>query len=77
MSHHAKKPYNECREKSEVNKMRYKTVVLKYNPIAKKMAEEAEKIANEYAEKGWRLLTFSVTPSAKGILVFEIPEEKQ
>lgn len=57
--------------------MRYKAVVLKYNPRAVKMAEEAERVANEYAEKGWKLVTFSVMPSAKGILVFEVSEEKQ
>ena len=54
--------------------MKYKTVVLKYNPCAKKMAKEVEKTANEYAQKGWKLLTFSVTLSAKAILVFEVSE---
>ena len=57
--------------------MKYKTVVLKYNPRAKKMAEEVEKAANEYAEKGWKLTTFSVTLSAKAILVFEVPDAEQ
>ena len=57
--------------------MKYKTVLLKYNPRAKKMAEEVERVANEYAEKGWKLLTFSVTLSAKAILVFEVPDAKQ
>lgn len=57
--------------------MKYKAVVLKYNPHAKKMAEEVEKTANEYAEKGWTLKTFSVTLSAKAILVFEVPDTKQ
>ena len=57
--------------------MKYKTVVLKYNPRAKKMAEEVEKVANEYAGKGWKLATFSVTLSAKAILVFEVPDTKQ
>ena len=57
--------------------MRYKTVVLKYNPRAKKMAEEVEKVANEYVEKGWKLVTFSVTLSAKAILVFEVPDANQ
>lgn len=57
--------------------MKYKTVVVKYNPRAKKMAEEVERVANEYAEKGWKLLTFSVTLSAKAILVFEVPDAKQ
>lgn len=55
--------------------MKYKTVVLKYNPRAKKMAEEVEKTANLYAEKGYKLVTFSVTLSAKAILVFEVPNE--
>ncbi len=57
--------------------MKYKTVGLKYNPRAEKMAEEVEKVANEYAEKGWKLITFSVTPSAKAILVFEVPDAKR
>lgn len=51
--------------------MKYKTVTLKYNPSAVKMAEEIEKTANEYAENGWKLLTFSITLSARAILVFE------
>ena len=51
--------------------MKYKTIVLKYNPGAVKMAEEIEKTANEYAENGWKLLTFSITLSARAILVFE------
>lgn len=55
--------------------MKYKTVVADYNPRAEKMAEEVEKVANEYAERGWELLSFSVTPSAKAILVFEVPSE--
>ncbi len=57
--------------------MKYKTVVLKYNPRAEKMAEEVEKAANEYAEKGWKLVTFSITLAAKAILVFEVPEAEQ
>lgn len=57
--------------------MKYKTVVLKYNPRAEKMAEEVEKAANEYDEKGWKLITFSVTLSAKAILVFEVPDAKR
>ena len=57
--------------------MKYKTVVLKYNPRAEKMAEEVGKAANEYAEKGWKLITFSVTLSAKAILVFEVPDAKR
>lgn len=55
--------------------MKYKTVVLEYNPRAKKMAEEVEKAANEYAEKGWKLLTFSITLSAKTILVLKLRKQ--
>ena len=57
--------------------MKYKTVVGKYNPRAKKMAEEVERVANEYAEKGWKLQTVAVTLSAKAILVFEVSDAKQ
>ena len=60
-----------------IMKMKYKTVVLKYNPRAEKIAEEVEKAANEYAGKGWKLVTFSITLAAKAILVFEVPEAEQ
>ena len=56
--------------------MKYRTVVLKYNPKATRMAEEVEKRANEYKEKGWKLITFSITLSAKAILVFEVPDNE-
>ena len=47
-----------------------KTVVLPYQPKAAKMAAAIEKKANEMAHEGWELVTFSVTLSAKAILVF-------
>lgn len=50
--------------------MQYKTVVLDYHPKAKKMAEAIEKAANDMAKDHWEFLTFSVTNSAKAILVF-------
>ena len=53
--------------------MKYKTVILKYQPFADKMAMVVEKTANEYAEKGYKLVSFSLTLSAKAILVFEVP----
>ena len=56
--------------------MKYRTVVLKYNPKVTRMAEEVEKKANEYKEKGWKLITFSITLSAKAILVFEVPDNE-
>ena len=54
--------------------MTYKTIVTDYAPRAKKMAAAIEKIANEKAQEGWELVTFSVTNSAKAILVFRTPE---
>ena len=48
----------------------YKTVVVDYAPKAKKMAAAIEDKANEMARVGWELVTFSVTLSAKAILVF-------
>lgn len=55
--------------------MMYKTVVVGYAPKAKEMADAIEKEANERAKDGWELVTFSVTNSAKAILVFRVPEE--
>ena len=47
-----------------------KTMVLPYQPRAAKMAAAIEERANEMAREGWELVTFSVTLSAKAILVF-------
>ena len=55
--------------------MMYKTIVTSYEPKAKKMAAEVEKTINEASVKGWEFVTFSVTNSAKAILVFRAPEE--
>ena len=54
--------------------MTYKTIVIDYAPKAKKMASAIEKAANEYAQNGWELVSFSVTNSAKAILLFRVPE---
>ena len=54
--------------------MMYKTVVIDYAPKAKKMAAAIEQTANKKAQDGWELVTFSVTNSAKAILVFRMPE---
>ena len=54
--------------------MTYKTIVIDYAPKAKKMASAIEKAANEYAQNGWEPVTFSVTNSAKAILLFRVPE---
>ncbi len=55
--------------------MMYKTIVIDYAPKAKEMAAAVEKTANQHARDGWELVTFSVTNSAKAILVFRVPKE--
>ena len=54
--------------------MSYRTIVIDYTPKAKKMAAAIEKTANEYAQDGWELITFSITNSGKAILLFRVPE---
>ena len=53
--------------------MTYKTIVIDYAPKAKEMAAAIERAANERAQEGWELKTFSVTNSTKAILVFRLP----
>lgn len=57
--------------------MDYKTVVIDYNPKAEKMATDVEKTINKMAKDNWEFVTFSVTNSAKAILVFRIAESKK
>lgn len=40
------------------------------------MAAEVEDAANEMERDGWELVTFAITGSAKGILVFHQPDEE-
>ncbi|MGI6512098.1 hypothetical protein [Caproicibacterium lactatifermentans] len=47
----------------------YKTFVIGYNPKAHKMAEEIEKKANELAQDGYKVLSFSITNSGKAIIL--------
>jgi len=54
--------------------MTYRTIVIDYAPKAKEMASAIERTANEHAQDGWELVTFSVTNSAKAILVFRVPD---
>ena len=56
--------------------MIYKTVVVDYAPKTKKMATAIEEKANEMSVNGYELVTFSITNSAKAILVFKSSEEK-
>lgn len=56
--------------------MAYKTIVIDYAPKAKKMAAAIEQRANEMASVGWELVTFSLTNSAKAILVFRAAKRR-
>ena len=57
--------------------MTCKTIVIDYAPRAKEMAAAIEKTVNERAQDGWELITFSVTNSAKAILVFRVPDNTE
>lgn len=49
----------------------YKTVVVKYSPKAKEMAARIEDAANKMEQDGFELVSCSITPSSKGILIFK------
>lgn len=57
--------------------MTYKTIVIGYAPKAKERAAAIERTANERAQEGWELITFSVTNSDKVILLFHVPNVVQ
>ena len=54
----------------EVNSM-YKTMVVKYSPKAKEIAARVEDAANKMEQEGFELVSCSIKPSSKGILVFK------
>lgn len=58
----------------------YKALVIKYAAKAKEMAAQVEEAANAMEREGYRLVSFTAMPSAKGVLVFhrerEAPMEK-
>ena len=54
----------------------YKTAVIPYTPNAAKMAAQIEETANRLWEQGYRLVTVTVTGSAKAILVLETRTER-
>lgn len=56
--------------------MSYKTIVVDYAPKAKKMALSIEETANTMLAQGYELVTFSVTSSAKAILLFRQSESR-
>ncbi|MFR0569127.1 hypothetical protein ACLUXI_05460 [Bifidobacterium apri] len=49
----------------------YKTVEIGYHPKASDMAAAIERAANELAAQGYRVVSFSVTGSAKAIILAE------
>ena len=49
----------------------YKTVVVKYSPKAKEIAARVEDAANKMEQEGFELVSCSIMPSSKGILVFK------
>lgn len=57
--------------------MVYKTIVLEYAPKAKKMAVALEDKVNEMARQGWEPVSFTVTGSAKGILLLRSEEARE
>lgn len=54
--------------------MQYKSIVVDYKPKAKNLAAAVETKANEMSIEGWEFVTFSVTNSAKAVLVFRKAE---
>lgn len=55
----------------------YKTVVVKYSPKAKEIAARVEDAANKMEQEGFELVSCSIMPSSKGILVFRKPGEPE
>ena len=49
----------------------YKTVIIEYSPKADNMAQKIEEKANEMLQKGYELVTMSITGTAKAILIFK------
>lgn len=56
--------------KKEMDKM-YKTVVIPYSPQSNEMASKIEETANQMEQEGFELVSCSIMPSAKGILIFK------
>ena len=52
----------------------YKTMIIKYSPKVKEMADQVEETANQMEQEGFELISFSTMPSSKGILIFRKTE---
>ncbi len=53
----------------------YKTMIIEYSPKAKEMAARVEEAANQMEKEGFELISFSIMPSSKGVLVFKKIED--
>lgn len=49
----------------------YKTEVIEYTPVAKKMAKKIEENCNDMEQEGYALVSTTITLGAKAILVFK------
>jgi len=49
----------------------YKTVVVDYEPVAKRMAKQIDDKINDMYRDGYELVTMTETTSARAILVFK------
>ena len=49
----------------------YKTEVIEYTPVAKKMAIKIENKCNEMEKKGYTLVSSTITLGANAILIFK------
>lgn len=47
----------------------YKTFVIDYNPKAENMAQAIEEQANKLEKGGYEIVSATITPSAKGIIL--------
>lgn len=54
----------------------YKTMVIKYTPKVKEMAAKVEETANKMEQEGFELVSCSIMPSSKGILLFKKTDAK-
>ena len=49
----------------------YKTEIIDYTPVSKKMAKKIEDKCNEMEKEGYTLISTTITLGAKAILIFK------
>lgn len=55
----------------------YQTFVIAYNPKAEQMADQIQAKANELQQDGYEVVSFSITNSAKAIILARRDESKE